>query len=168
MKKELQRCMTSELLFAAQYTIDDKEQEIYITEYKRRLSIICYSNEQIKKMLEADETAISKGCYIKISTLLISDASLCFSTTVDYIDLSHCTFSELVLLTCKANILYASDYKYQNEKTKKFITKFAFNCNAEAALEIQSRMQSLDICYELQNNFIRHEYELFSSFSNTN
>ena len=59
MKKELQDCMTSELLFQAmKVDISHSDKASLLAEYERRLKMMGLTDEQIIKFREADETSM--------------------------------------------------------------------------------------------------------------
>lgn len=155
--KELQDCMTSELLFQAMNTSNSKG-DIYISEYERRLKMMELTDEQIVKFRKADETAISNGCYIKKDALLSAKPFIETDMGVDSIKLENCTFSELVYLTDDANSAYINEHHWLSSETWSLVCQHALAAGiCKSAWENRSRMKSIGLTEEQENIFVKNE-----------
>lgn len=162
MKKELQDCMTSELLFQAmKANIDDSDKELFLAEYERRLRMMELTDEQIIKFRELDENAINRGCYIKKDVLLATEPLIKTGMDENSIKLENCTFSELVYLTDDANAAYVRDHYWLPEKTWDLVCQHALSFGiSKAAWETRNRMKSIELKIENENIFVRNECKI--------
>lgn len=160
MKKEIRDCMTSELLFQAMKgSIDEKA--TFLSEYERRLKMMRLTYEQIAKFREADERAITKGCYIKLDTLLGKEPLIKAGMNVNSIQVQNCTFSELVYLTDEANAVYVRDHHWLPAETWGLVCKHALSVGiCQAAWENRNRMKEIGLTEEQENIFVRNECQI--------
>lgn len=162
MKKELQDCMTSELLFQAMNTdASDADKASYLSEYERRLRMMGLTDEQIEKFRECDEKAINNGCYIKADILLATQPFIKADMHSDSIKMENCTFSELVYLTDDANSAYVRDHHWLSSEAWSLVCKHALNCGTcESAFENRNRMQSIGLTQEQEGIFVKNECQI--------
>ena len=162
MKKELQDCMTSELLFQAMNTeISISDKTSYLSEYERRLRIMGLTDEQIAKFRKCDEIAITNGCYIKPTVLLATKPLILKDMNVDSIKMENCTFSELVYLTDDANSAYMRDHHWLPSSAWDLVCKHSLHCDTCAsAYETHNRMQSIGISQEQESIFVKNECQI--------
>lgn len=162
MKKELQDCMTSELLFQAMNTdISEIDKAAYLSEYERRLRMMGLTDEQIVKFRECDEAAIKNGCYIKADALLATEPFIKANMNGNSIKMENCTFSELVYLTDDANSAYARDHHWLSPEAWSLVCKHALCCGScESAFENRNRMQSIGLTQEQEGIFIKNECQI--------
>ena len=160
MKKEIRDCMTSELLFQAMKGSSD-EKATFLSEYERRLKMMRLTDEQIAKFREADERAITNGCYIKLDTLLGKEPLIKAGMNVDSIKMENCTFSELVYLTDDANATHARDHHWLPTETWELVCKHALSVGiCQAAWENRNRMKEIGLTEEQENVFVRNECQI--------
>ena len=162
MKKELQDCMTSELLFQAmKVAISDSERSSFLAEYERRLKMMDLTDEQIVKFREADETSINNGCYIKPETLLVTKPFIEANMNVDSIKVENCTFSELVYLTDDANSAFIRDHHWLPKEAWHLVCQHALNFGTcKSAIMLHNRMESIGLTEEQIGIFIRNECQI--------
>ena len=161
MKKELQDCMTSELLFQAmKANCDEEEEKAYIDEYERRLRMMGLTDQQIAEFRQSDEAAISNGCYMFKEILLASKPMIMNSSTLDSIKLENCTFSELVYLTDDANAAVVRDHEWLPQEAWYLVCEHALCGNAKAEYERQNRMEEIGITKEQGNIFVKNECKI--------
>lgn len=162
MKKELQDCMTSELLFQSMNAdTSDAEKASFIAEYERRLKMMGLTDEQISKFRECDEEAIKNGCYIKADKLLATQPFIKSDMNTDSIKVENCTFSELVYLTDDANAAYARDHHWLPNEAWFLVCRHALKGGiCEAALKNRSRMESIGITQKQEGIFVKNECQI--------
>ena len=162
MKKELQDCMTSELLFQAlQPETSDTDQKSYLDEYERRLKMMGLTSEQIDKFRKADEQAINNGCYINKDVLLSTVPFIVDDMDTDSIKMENCTFSELIYLTDDANAAYIRDHHWLSRKAWDLVCEHALHCGvAKAAWENRNKMKAIGITEEQENVFVGNECKI--------
>lgn len=162
MKKELQDCMTSELLFQAMKTdASDSDRATLLAEYERRLKMMGLTDEQVVKFREADETAINNGCYIKADVLLATKPFIEASMSADSIKMENCTFSELVYLTDDSNSAYIRDHHWLPAKAFELVCQHALNVGiCKSAWEVRNRMKSIGLTEEQEGIFVRNECQI--------
>lgn len=159
MKKNIQDCMTSELLFEAlNDNTSDTEKASYLAEYERRLKMMGLTDEQIKKFRECDEKVIKNGCYIKADELLAANPFIKKDMNSNSIKVENCTFSELVYLTDDANYTYITCSNLFLLKIWGLVSKHALNFGiCEAAFENKNRMKSIGLTKDQEDMFIKNE-----------
>lgn len=162
MKKEIQNCMTSELLFEAlNDTTTDSDKTLYITEFERRLKIMRLSDEQISKFRECDEKVIKNGCYMKSEILLATKPFITHDMNRDSIKTDYCTFSELVYLTDDANSAYVRDHGWLPEGAFALVCRHALRCGTyEAAYTLRNRMKEMGLTEEQEGIFVKNECQI--------
>ena len=162
MKKEIQNCMTSELLFeamASDTAAIDKAH--YMTEYERRLKMMGLSDGQIAKFRECDEKLIKDGCYIKTENLLATKPFITTDMNRDSIKTDYCTFSELVYLTDDANSAYVRDHGWLPEGAFALVCKHAISCGiCEAAYTLRNRMKEIGLTETQEGIFVKNECQI--------
>ena len=159
MKKEVQDCMTSELLFQAmQAETSNFEKNTFLAEYNRRLSIMKLTDKQINDFRKLDEFVISNGCYITSDVLLATKPFIEANMNKDSIQMDHCTFSELVYLTDVANSAYIRNHHWMSSSVWALVCEHALRCGeCKSAWEVRNRMKLIGITEEQEGIFVSNE-----------
>lgn len=162
MKKELQDCMTSELLFQSmQSNVSDDDKSTLLAEYQRRLKMMGLTDDQVVKFRQLDETSIRNGCYIQADTLLTTMPLICPGMNKHSIKLENCTFSELVYLTDDANSAYWRDHHWLPENTWALVCQHAVNAGiCKSTYELLNRTESIGLTEEQVGIFIKNECQI--------
>ena len=162
MKKELQDCMTSELLFQSmQPDISAPDKASFLAEYERRLRMMGLTDEQIVEFRKADELAINNGCYIKSDVLLTTRPFIEAHMNTDSIKMENCTFSELIYLTDDANSAYIRDHHWLPSEAWALVCEHALRCGTcKSAWENRNRMKAIGLTEEQEGVFVRNECKI--------
>ena len=162
MKKELQDCMTSELLFQSmQADTSDLDKDYYLAEYEKRLRMIGLTDEELVEFRKADEFAINNGCYIKSDVLLSSIPLIKAQMKGDSIKLENCTFSELIYLAEDANFVYRHDKHLMDTEIGRIIFENALDIGLCLSARVNhNRMKTIGLTDLQESIFVRNERKI--------